>query len=375
MESALVVYQVVVTLGLIFLLCHLMINLMVFRKPTGLVDSESKVTVSILIPARNEENRIPVCLESLREQTYPILEILVLDDNSQDRTVEMVNNAAAQNEKIHCLPGKALPEGWTGKAWACHQLSQVAKGDLLIFTDADTRHQRHSIAAAVETFEERKADMISFWPRQETKTFFETLVVPFVHVLLLLFLPHWMPGRWRSLGAANGQFLAFRRSAYDLIGGHEAVSGHVVEDIALSRMVKSRGMRLVNADGSNIVTCRMYESFPQIWEGFSKNLRAGCDGSFFAFAFLQMAQCIFLFLPFFWLIWSAFVRSELLGLLLMQVGLIYTIRIVLGGTVGHSWLGVLLHPLGQALELAIAFNSWRVYLSKKISWKGRVYNH
>jgi len=365
-------YQIIITLGVGGLLVHLLINLFVFRRPqrTGCLTSR----VSVLVPARNEEACIASCLESLVAQRAEVYEILVLDDHSEDQTEKLIESFSQRDSKVRKISGQALPEGWTGKAWACQQLSQSATGDVLVFTDADTVHHPDAIGSAVSCLESKNADMISLWPYQQMQTLGEKLVVPFVHLLLLVFLPHWMPGKWRSLGAANGQFIAFSKAAYDRLGGHESVKYHLVEDVSLARLAKVAGMKMINMDGSQLVSCRMYESFPQIWEGFSKNLRAGCDGSVMAFMMLQLIQLVFLFLPFLWLIAGLVTGAEWLPWVLVQVVLIYKLRLALLVRVKHSWTSVLLHPLGQFVELAIAMNSWIKFSNQQISWKGRTYS-
>jgi chlorobactene glucosyltransferase len=315
------------------------------------------------------------CLESLAGQNTDIHEILVLDDHSTDGTGAIIDGWSQRDPRIKRLAGAELPPGWSGKAWACQQLSQAATGEVLVFTDADTQHDSECIGSAAAYMQQRGADMLSLWPHQQTESIGEKLVVPFVHILLLVFLPHWMPGRWRSLGAANGQFIAFRRAAYDQLGGHAAVKSHMVEDVSLARLAKVAGLKVVNADGSRLVSCRMYEKFPDIWEGFSKNLRAGCDGSVLAFVMLQGIQLVFLFLPFLWLLAGLAMGAAWLPLVVLQVIGIYLIRLLLVFRVKHSLSGALLHPIGQAIELAIAMNSWLKFSQGKITWKGRTYSN
>ncbi|MEM7304142.1 MAG: glycosyltransferase family 2 protein [Pseudomonadota bacterium] len=367
-----ILYQIIITCGVTGLLLHLLLNLAVFRRPQLLQERTQKV--SVLVPARNEESCIGRCLESLSRQNKQLHEILVLDDHSEDGTSDIIESWSQRDCRVRRLAGQPLPEGWTGKAWACHQLAVSAGGSALVFTDADTVHHPNSIGAALSTLEAKGADMISLWPLQRTETAGEKLVVPFVHVLLLVFLPHWMPGRWRSLGAANGQFIAFLRSAYDQIGGHAAVKNHLVEDVSLARLAKVAGLKVINADGSRLVTCRMYSCFADIWEGFSKNLRAGCDGSVFAFLLLQGIQFFCFFLPCVWFVIGLGLCAEWLPWVILQVIGIYLIRLLLVWRVKHTVTGAILHPVGQMLELAIAANSWLKFSQGEVTWKGRTYS-
>ncbi|MDX6766656.1 MAG: glycosyltransferase family 2 protein [Candidatus Methylacidiphilales bacterium] len=357
---------------------NLAANLLCFRRPRSRAIPSSEVPlVSILVPARNEAGRIGPCLESLLHQDWPRWEILVLDDRSDDGTAEVVAAFSAREPRIRCISGTALPPGWTGKAWACHQLAEQAAGEFLLFTDADTRHETGSLASAMGEVELGRLDLVSLWPRQDVRTWSERAVVPFMLVLLLVFMPHWMPGRRRSLGAANGQFMLFRRTAYQKIGGHGAVRCHLVDDVALARELKSSGGRVRNLDGSRMVSCRMYESYPQLWEGFSKNLRAGFEASTSAFLVFHAVEFLWGLWPFLVLLGGAAGVSGLgpvaLALAAGQVLLVLLQRFWIAWRCRQPLPGVAWHPLAQLLVLAIALNSWRWHAAGKIRWKGRVY--
>jgi chlorobactene glucosyltransferase len=367
-------YQVGVFLLLVMLAGHFFLNLFFFRKPKkkylpdGLVEEE----VSILIPARNEEGRIRHCLDSLLRQEGVRFEIGVLNDHSTDGTAQVVREYAERDSRVRLWEGEDLPVGWTGKGWACEQLGKKARGQWLLFTDADTVHEPEAVAAALGEARKGRLDLLSLWPRQMTGTWSEILVIPFVHGLLLFFLPHWMPGRFRSLGAANGQFLFFRREVYEKMGGHEKVKGHLVDDVALAREIKVGGWRLGNRDGSDLVSCRMYENVGQLWEGFTKNMRAGFDDSWGAFLFLFGLQLVAFFGPFLWL--GFVVRLPEVGVWVgAQILVIGLMRLVLAIKCRQPLLSVLLHPLGQLFVLLIALNSWWRTAQGRVSWKGRMY--
>lgn len=366
-------YQVMVLGGLLGFAGNFVVNLLVFRRPGAGGKRSGGPLVSVLVPARNEEKRLPACLDSLLAQDYPELEWIVLDDNSDDGTGAVVRERMKREERLRLVQGEPLPEGWTGKSWACWQLSKQARGEVLLFTDADTRHEAGSVSAAVRELERRRGDLLSLWPRQVTGSWSEVLILPFVHVLILLFLPQWLPFRHRSLGVANGQFMMFRREAYEAIGGHERVRGHLVEDVALGREIKVQGWRLVNGDGSRLVSCRMYTCFAEVWEGFTKNLRAGFEESVGSFVALGAVQVIFMLAPFGWLVagwlWGAPWTAWVVG----QVGLIWLLRWVLAVIYRQPWMSVLLHPLGQLLALSLAMNSWVQTARGAVRWKGRIY--
>ena len=277
------IFHIFVLGGLSLLILNYLLNLKTFRFSGALPPLETPPRISVLIPARNEEQRIRPCLGTLVSSNYPDFEILVLDDHSSDGTAEIVRQRAKGDSRVRLITGKDLPAGWTGKAWACHQLAKEAKGEFLVFVDADTRFSDITLAQAVNLAVREKADLLSLWPYLEAKSWSEHLVIPYVHLFILLYLPHWVGGRFASLGAANGQFLLFRRTSYEAIGGHGAVSGHLVEDIAMGRKMRAAGLRVLNRDGTNpghhiaFVRCRMYDNFRELWDGFTKNLYPAFD--------------------------------------------------------------------------------------------------
>jgi chlorobactene glucosyltransferase len=370
-----VVYQFFITSLLLLLAVNFLLNWFYFRKPRSCFQQGQKELslVSVLIPARNEESRIPACLESLLAQSYTRIEILILNDHSTDRTGAIVQDFSRRDARVRLIQGTELAAGWTGKGWACQQLGEQAQGDWLLFTDADTVHDSLTVASALQEACDQQTDLLSLWPRQMALTWSEILVIPFVHVLLLVFLPHWMPGRFRSLGAANGQFLFFRREAYQLIGGHAVVKGHLVDDVALAREIKCHGLRLANRDGSDLVQCRMYENALQLWEGFTKNLRAGCEGSLVGFLLLLGIQLLVLTMPFFLLLGIPWF-PRMLPWISFQILLILLLRLALALKCQQPLLSVFLHPLGQLLVILIALNSWLKTARGAVMWKGRHYS-
>ena len=376
-----------VTTGLGAIFVTLVLNLRVFGKPVPPSGAEGTgARVSVLIPARDEEHRIGPCLESLRAQASAEVEIVVLDDHSTDRTAAVAEGLgfSETGDRLRLVRGRDLPEGWTGKGWACHQLAQQARGEWLLFADADTVHAPGSVVALVNYARATGADLLSAWPRQIMGSWSERLVIPLIALLILGFLPQWLlvlaqrspflarllGPRAASLGAANGQCLLFRRAAYDRIGGHAAVRDHLVEDVALGRRVAARtaeGMRLVNCDGSDWVRCRMYENFAGVWEGFTKNLRPAFEGRPALFVLSLVIQFVCLILPFFLVVVhpSAWAAAECVA--------VFAIRSLLALRGGMPvWIG-LLHPFAHLLALGIAMNSWRQCLGAGVTWKGRRY--
>lgn len=228
--------------------------------------------VSVLVPARNEQENIADCVSSLARQQYPDFELLVLDDDSADATAAKAG--AAGEGRVRVLRGKPLPAGWNGKPWACQQLAEAATGDLFFFTDADTVHHPATLARAVAALQDLRADLLTAVTGVEMKGPGELLTIPFPLWSILTLLPVPLAYRWRTSGAlvaANGKFLLIRREAYELVGGHAAARDHATEDMEIARRIKKAGLRwrLVNATG--FVSSRMYTGWSEARKGFAKN--------------------------------------------------------------------------------------------------------
>ncbi len=246
-------------------------------------DAPDRPATSVLVPARDEAERLPATLRGIRWQAAA--EILVLDDESADDTASVAERAAAADPRVRRLYGSPVPAGWTGKTWACQQLADAASGELLVFCDADVSLGPGALDALWSEMCAQRADVFSVFPRQRTPTIGERLLVPLIDEVLLAFLPHpllRLPAV--SAATANGQLLAFRRPAYAAVGGHAAVAGELVEDVALARRTRRAGLTLGLALGGDLVGARMYRGYPESVRGFGKSLRAAHGGSDFALA-------------------------------------------------------------------------------------------
>lgn len=380
--------QLVIFVLLSLSLLTLLANLFVFRSLATAPVPADAPRVSVLVPARNEAINIEACVGSLLRQEYPNYEVIVLDDHSDDATGEIVERLFAAHPlvKTTLLRGTELPEGWTGKGWACHQLAGAASGDYLFFTDADTTHAPGLLAAAVGRARESGASLLSAWPRFLTGTLGEMLVVPTIALIGMTMVNHWLvtvlqrwPGIARrlgpkitgALGGANGQFMFFTREAYHRIGGHAAVKSHVVEDVALGREIASRmgeGMRLINCDSVRFSTVRMYRSFGESWAGFSKNLRAVFDRQRVAFWLFLLSLLFMWLLPsFVWL------DGRLGQIAILNAVLVWTLRWAVTIRMRLSFVSAVLHPFAIIVFIGIALNSWRLSHGKGVTWKGRTY--
>jgi chlorobactene glucosyltransferase len=331
---------------------------------------------SILVPVRNEEHNVEPCLRSLLAQEYRDFEVLVLDDESTDGTSEVLAALSAEEHRLRVVEGRPLPQGWVGKHWACHQLAQAAVGDLLLFTDADTRHHPHSLRDAVVALVAERADLLSAIPREVAVSWAERLVVPIIPWSILSFLPLGLAHRLRvpALAAAVGQFMLFRREAYEQVGGHAAFRDHTVDDLASVRLMVAKGLVWRLVDGSPRVQCRMYHDARQVLEGFSKNLFAGFDYRIVPFVFV-------------WL-WLGLVFCEPPAILLSRAmvprwsgpspwlaAAAIVVSLLLWGITlwrfGFPLYLAFLYPVTMLLMVAIAMRSMVVTMSGRATWKGR----
>lgn len=324
--------------------------------------------IAVLVPARNEEGNIATLLQLLAAQDYPAFSVTVLDDRSSDRTPEIVRAAASSDLRIRLLEGQELPEGWTGKNWACHQLSRAAEGEIMLFVDADVHPEPHALRDTAAAFARYHADAVSAFPRQLLHGTAAALVIPVMDLILYAFLPLQLVHRSRfaSLAAANGQWIAFNRATYDAIGGHAAVRAEIVEDVALSRSVKRSGKRMLLTSGSGSVSCRMYEGFAQIREGFSKNFFAAFGFRAPAFAAVLALMAALFVLPYLLLFTSWWQPA------LAAVGLNLVLRSLLALRSDHGLLSVLLHPIGVLAAIAIGIEAMlHRYRRGAVRWKDR----
>ena len=230
-------------------------------------------TVSIIVPARNEEANIAACLESLAIQTGVPFEIIVVDDHSTDRTQDIAGSFSPRYDNVRVIEAAPLPANCTGKNNAVSTGARAARGQWLLFTDADTVHLPGSLARAIAEAKQFNADMLSYSPEQIAITFWEMAILPIVFAeLARQYPPTKVSDPQSPIAAANGQYILIRREAYDAIGGHAAVANEILEDVALARLVKQSGRKLRFRYAADAVRTRMYRNFAQLREGWTKNL-------------------------------------------------------------------------------------------------------
>lgn len=366
-------WWVVVPFGAVALAITLL-NLMTWRR--GRPDHRTDTSVSVLIPARNEEATIAASVRAAFASSHDVLEVVVYEDGSTDDTARILQELGEEfGERLRVVPGHGLPAGWVGKPHACHQLSKLARGDVLLFVDADTTLQPGGVARVLSLLDRLRLDLLTAVPRQRTETFWEHTVLPLLHLTYTSWLPMLLVHNTRNTSflAANGQILAMRRSTRDTLDGFAGVQNEVVDDMALCRLAKQQGLRVAFADGHRIATCRMYTSFGEIWEGFSKNLYEGLgERSVLLLGVITVYGMAFI-APYVAL--AAGLAGAPGALLpgLVGVGLNLAVRVLLAARWGHRLWSVLLHPLAVLVLIGIAVNSWRWSRRGTIHWRGRTY--
>ncbi|MGQ0629475.1 MAG: glycosyltransferase [Sporichthyaceae bacterium] len=229
--------------------------------------------VSVLMPARNEAHRIAPGIRSLVAQRgCTDLEIIVLDDNSTDATSDVVLEAAGGDPRLRVISGRALPEGWRGKPHACSQLGETANGSVLIFVDADVEFAPHAMAASVALMRERHLDYVSPFPRQLTGSVAERLMQPLTAWVRLgmVDMRHAEDSHEHGSLLANGQFLVIDAEAYRRAGGHEAIKDALIDDVWMAAALKITGSRGVAVEGSGVASCRMYTSWTEMRDGYTR---------------------------------------------------------------------------------------------------------
>ena len=380
--DVILLYQYTITVILLFILINFLINNILFKNtskyklPSSII--KDNPLISVLVPARNEEENIKKCIVSLTKQDYKNIEILVLDDNSTDNTANIIRKLSKKYSNIKFYKGEHLRKGWLGKSFACHQLSKHARGKYMIFTDADTLHFPDSISSAVACLERYKVDALSVFPMQVMVTMHERMMVPFGNYIILALFPLYLMRKVKNamFCTAIGQFMMFKSEVYRKIGGHKSIKGKVLEDVKISKRVKKSGYKFMIFDGRSNLYCRMYKSFRDVVRGYSRVLFAAFDYNIF-----MMSMAIFLiatvFLgPFIMLPlgvvfnWSALI----IEIIILQMIIILTTRIVFAIRFKCRSVDILLHPVAMLYLLFIAVKSiLDIRYGDGMTWKGRVY--
>jgi chlorobactene glucosyltransferase len=337
--------------------------------------------VSIIIPARNESANIATVVRSILATTYQPFELLIVDDRSTDDTAAIVERLA--DPRVRLIRGEELPDGWYGKPWACFQGYREARGELLLFTDADTRHQPALLSRAVGELQQERAALVTVSPTQRCVTFWERLIMPQIWLLLALrYHPRAVSGACRARDViANGQFILTTREAYQAAGTHEEVRHEVAEDLALAQAYVRRGLKLRFAFAERLMETRMYHGLSHLIEGWSKNIYLGGRRSFPEEPVRRALVPVMLVLAMlYWLVPPAVLIAAVFDPSLapyapaasLATGLsaLFWMLICYGMEIPAVY--GLLYPVGAVMALYIILRStWRG--GRRVEWKGRTY--
>ena len=321
--------------------------------------------VSILIPARNEADNILLLLQSIKQQDYKNYEVIIYDDESTDGTLAICEAFATKHTNFQIIKGDALPAGWIGKNYACHQLALKAKGDYFLFLDADELVAKGLINSAIHRMQLYKLGLLSLFANQNMKTFAEKATVPLLHYILLNLFPLRLVYLFKSpvLSVACGQFMLFDANNYRQNEWHKQVKEKVVEDAAIMNALKTAGYNGEVLLANGMLTCRMYKNYYEALSGFSKNALAVFDYNIFA---------LFIFIL---LVFGGpvlIIATLNINLIFFMCGLILLPHVMVSLSAGqNAWLNILLHPIQMVNLVIIAFLAIQRHLTRTNVWKGR----
>ncbi len=323
-------------------------------------------SLSILIPARNEAHNLPQLFGQIRRLDYPNLELIFLNDHSQDETEELLRRFCEEEDHLGYINGDPLPQGWLGKNWACHQLSQQAKGEYLLFMDADVNYIDPSILySGLAHMKKFKLSLLSVFPDQIMVSEGERWVVPLLHYLLMSLLPlRWVfRFSFPSMSAASGQFMLFEGESYRKHRWHEKVRKVIVEDNAIMAEVKKAGLKGMFVLGNGLIRTRMYKDLQEGVRGFSKNILAGFGNSI---------SGLWIYLTLLIPGWMVAVFYLPLSFILLSLFLILSLRGMISYLAGQNIRANLIrHPIQMLVMAWIGILSTLRKIRGKNEWKGR----
>ena len=374
-------YQILIAAAVVLFALNLVLNLRALRRPKKNSQlPQPSPLVSVLIPARNEEDNIEACLQSLQQQDYPAFEIVVLDDNSRDRTAAIVNQIAMKDDRIQLLRGEPLPAGWAGKPFACYQLAQRAKGEWLLFLDADTTSAPHMLRSVMALALELKPSLLSGFPRQLASSLPQKIAIPVLYFIIMSWFPIWwlQRGKKPKPSLAIGQFLLFPKEDYWRIGGHQVVKGRILEDVWLGVETTRHGGRHIAIDLSPVFFCNMYRNLKGMSEGIIKWMYSVASLSPAALVGLMVAGYVCYLAPFYWLGHELFIASaptEWRPFIIFQVAVVLAMRLMVDIRFREPAVSAWLHPFGFFyILLSAAYASVSQAIGRGVSWKERVYS-
>jgi chlorobactene glucosyltransferase len=373
-------YQSIITVILLVFAANLIFNLIYLKRPKIKPGATQNTPfVSVLVPARNEKLNIVNCVQSLQKQDYPDFEIIVLDDNSTDNTGGLVAVMAKTDPRIILMHGQPLPDGWAGKPFACYQLAKRARGEWLVFIDADVTVEPAMLKSTIDIAVREQPALISGFPRQLFSGLQQMIVLPLMYFVPLTWTPLWLLARSRKprAGIAIGQFLVFQKDAYWGIGGHAAVKDKIIEDVWLGILITAKGGRHLSLDLSGIVSCNMYRNTRDMWEGWAKWMYSVYILAPVALCLMLVMALVFFFVPFLSVWYYVYLSQAPAGvhlLIIIQLVIVLLMRFMVDFKFREPLVSGLFNPVAFAYLVAAALNTiFKQTIGMGVRWKDRIY--
>ena len=363
------ILSIVILIAWLMALIRTIVNLKLIPRLHAGMRPANEPLVSIIIPARDEAHIIERTVRAFLAQTYANLEVIVVNDRSTDGTGDIVRTIG--DDRLTVIDGVEPPAGWMGKPWALHQGSRIARGELLLFVDADLIYAPPALAAAVNYLQTQCVALLSLFPYLEMRGFGEIASMPMMTMTFFTFMPTWISNRTRfarlAIGGGTGNLVV--REIYETSGGHEALSDAVVDDIALARLVRRSGWKTETIRADDLVSLRMYHGLREVIDGFTKNTFSAL-GRNYAAGLLVIAGCIvFHILPY--ALTLAGDRNAIATVVIISLT-----RVVLFQSLRYRLDAALfLHPVMAAIWTWIFIRSiWVTGIRRKLLWRGRTYD-
>ena len=365
-------------------------KMLLLQRPVPPFKVDPPPTVTLLIPAKDEGERIRACIESALAQDYPNFNVIAIDDRSTDNTGAVMDDIASRHPKLKAFHNTvAPPPGWTGKNNALHQGQKHADGDWLLFVDSDVVLERDVLSSSMEVVLRKGFDLLSLLPRLESHSLWEGMLVPLAASAAssMYLVPLTNNHLWTNTAFANGQFLLISRPAYDAIGGHETVRDRYCEDVEIARLLKTTGWKPRVAWGSEFCSVRMYNSLDNIFKGWGRIFYAGRAGSPWRVLAAVTAVVLCCYSAYVGLAFGVYRATHpspalfgnatwaWLAAALTHFGMLTWFLGTMYRWSGNPRRNALFFPLSGALLLAIFLKALKMCVTKKVEWRGTSYSH